>query len=330
MKNPKKSRLEIEKRLREIASELLSLNERPTITKKMTLEEKLSSYSTDWRNLYTEGCAEICLYAEKLYPAHSGEPSRAARHGVLLMKIAHYCFKNFQPESGDFINYLSHTIKTEFTRAERKESLDEMYGGIKNSASTVRIAKEFLDWSEQNGKNPKIQNVQKWYCTCFGVSIEKLQKALKTEFEISNTDEVYFSTNDKQLSLFDTLDSNYSDGEKHVADEDEVEKYLSEIDARFCYCQERTKAYLAALLTHRVLTELENTKIEKDKIEELLRNLSFACELESKRVAESFFGAGEFFTQEQVAAWFGRDKTDASRTLKNFEKKLAEKVSTMS
>ena len=80
--------------------------------------------------------------------------------------------------------------------------------------------------------------------------------------------------------------------------------------------------YLAALLMHRVLTELENARIEKDEIEELLQNMSFACESESKLVVKSFFGSGEFVSQEQIAAWFGRDKTDASRTLRNFLKKM--------
>ena len=85
------------------------------------------------------------------------------------------------------------------------------------------------------------------------------------------------------------------------------------------------------MLTHRILTEFDEAKIDHETIEKLLCGKRFANTAEAHKVIQSFFGNGDFVTQEEVAAWFNRSKTDASRAVGRFLEKIEnvrEKVST--
>ena len=78
------------------------------------------------------------------------------------------------------------------------------------------------------------------------------------------------------------------------------------------------------MITHRILAELESAKIGKEAITEALHGVSFMKTVEAERVVQIFFADGEFVTQEEIALWFGRDKTDASRAMKKILAKLGE------
>ena len=55
---------------------------------------------------------------------------------------------------------------------------------------------------------------------------------------------------------------------------------------------------------------------------EYLAVRSFAMTAEALKVKEAFLSGDKCPTQQEVAAWFGRDKTDASRTLRKFLAKM--------
>jgi len=86
--------------------------------------------------------------------------------------------------------------------------------------------------------------------------------------------------------------------------------------------QDRTKPYLSALLTHRVLCELDAAKVDSTVIAVVLRNVRFSDTEHGRTLIRLFFEAKSFPTQEDIAKQFGKDKTDASRTISIFIKKL--------
>lgn len=328
MKDPKRSKKEIERRLREIAYELVSLNEHPKFKNKMSLEEKISKYSTRWRNLYIEGSAEICLYAEKMYPSHSGESSRTAKHGILLMKIAHDCFKNFKPEDGDFINYISHVICIEFAKSEKKEIADELKGGIIYSSSTAKIAKNFIKWTEEYGKDSQSIKVQEWYCkyVCSDLSVDNLNKALRLEFETNVMEETVSTDEQKDVSIFESFAINNDYLENEEFDEEKYTTIFNKIEKTFQKQQLRTKPYISALITFNILKEIE--KKEKTsfhiKISDLLAKYAFS----DQEILSNWKAGYDIGRQKDICRRFKPDlsienaESDASRTFKKFLEKM--------
>lgn len=310
--NSSRSKTKIEERLRAIATDLLALNEHPALSRGMTLEEKLDSYSTEWRSLYTEGCAKICRYAMMVFH------DRAERHGILLMKIAHDCFKNYNPAGGDFVSYLSHTLSTEFTRTEQKEFVDEMRGGVVLSERSIQMAREFYATVEGMGKNPQNPKVQEWYCKRFGIAPEALREALQTDCDTRVAGETVPVEGGEEFSVFDTLgvfDLNSGYDEER---ESEYKKAFDKIEAVFQKQQERTKAYTSALVTHCLLKEMERTERSRLFASDLLAPYSFA----DKEVLAQWRSGGDIGSQKDIAQRFNRDETDASRTMRKFLEKV--------
>jgi hypothetical protein len=71
-----------------------------------------------------------------------------------------------------------------------------------------------------------------------------------------------------------------------------------------------------------VLCELDAAKVDSTVIAVVLRNARFSDTEHGRTLIRLFFEAEAFPTQEDIAAQFGKDKTDASRTISSFIKKL--------
>ncbi|MBR1713932.1 MAG: hypothetical protein IJ717_03180 [Treponema sp.] len=85
--------------------------------------------------------------------------------------------------------------------------------------------------------------------------------------------------------------------------------------------EKRTKTYISALITSQFLCEAESANIEIENALDLIRKKTFAETQEARKVIE-LFQKNELPTQEEVASWFGKDKTDASRTMRKFLDKI--------
>ena len=129
------------------------------------------------------------------------------------------------------------------------------------------------------------------------------------------------SDDGEERSLLDTISSQDTMPDETVILKAELECCLNKIDKAFAAAQERTKPYLSALITHRLLVKLESAPVDMDNAMALLRAATFAKTEEAQKIIAAYQKGGAFCTQEDIAKCFGRDKTDASRTLKNFWKK---------
>ena len=144
---------------------------------------------------------------------------------------------------------------------------------------------------------------------------------------MSNIENDYGETN----SILDTVQKDYASSESNY-NADKLDLWLKQIDEIFFEQQERIKEYLSSLLLRQLLEEMNNAKIDSNSVIKFLDGKSFANTENAKRVIESFLSDEDFVTQGEVAGWFNRDKTDASRTMKEFLKKvedLAERLSTL-
>ena len=153
-----------------------------------------------------------------------------------------------------------------------------------------------------------------------------MQWQLQTAVQSEHID----SENGNGYSLFDSaavcIQNEYKPADTFLIEQDYIEHCLRLIDAAFTASQDRTKPYLSALLTHRVLCELDAAKTDSAVIAVVLRNARFSDTEHGRTLIRVFFEAEDFPTQEDIAAQFGKDKTDASRTIHKFLQKVRQKV----
>ena len=330
MKSPDRTKAEIEENIRIIAKEILALDEHPQFDKTAKLEEKLNAYSPEWRSRYAEGCSEICLYASKLYPApksedeKDSEPSRAAKHGILIMTIAHNCFKNYREDSGDIIHYISKSFKTEFARAEYEEMVDEMRGGLNPPDHILNLVKQYYSVIEGLGKNPNNIEVQKWYCSRYDIDLKKLQNALKKNFETANTDENSSIKEDKEASVFDKISESSLNSEYDKSEEEKYRLLFEKIEK--CYCQEvkAQKGDYSKLITVYLLKGLAKNIKSRLLMADLLLSYSFIDKLTLQHWKHNV----KIEDQKSIAIRLYPNSTEksakeeASRWMKKFGKKL--------
>ena len=255
--------------------------------------------------------------------------------GIEIMQCVNRCVSNANSKSGEFVDYLSVALKLEIKRANERNAVQESRN-ITLPENKRRKLKQMIRYEVSCGKDISDARTQEKLATVIGCSAQKIAELVRYNEITKTIPEQAKNAEGEEVSLLETvavfIRSGYSTAEDESVLTAELEHQLNAIDETFVSSQERTKAYLSALLTHRLLTELENARVSKQTIENLLCRKQFANTVEACKIIQSFFGNGDFITQEDVAAWFSRDKTDASRTLRKFWEKIEnmrKKVSTL-
>lgn len=128
-----------------------------------------------------------------------------------------------------------------------------------------------------------------------------------------------------------------SDAGKYLVDREIAEKntnlldesfvFHNEDDLKYIFCvfdkvflskQERARDFVSALITRELLEELSCIpSLESDYEAGLLRQQKFACDV----LISEYLQDGKIRTQESVAAMYGKDKTAASRLMKEIRDK---------
>ena len=302
---------QLEKRIQATASEIFSLAETARCDENeefKSLKEKLATYIWKW-------CAAVF------------ESKKLENAGVEIMECINRSLSSFKGEAAGYMPYIATALKTEIWRAAVKAALEERCL-IHLPDKKQRKIKQFLSFAEDCGKditNPNVQKLIAKECLCTVEEVSALAQYYARSFVRGDT---IVSDDGEERSLWDVVPAKDATLEETVMLKTELERRLSEIDKAFATAQERTKPYLSALITHRLLVKLESAQADMDNAIALLRSASFAKTKEAQKIIAAYQKGGAFCTQEDIAKCFGRDKTDASRTLKNFWKKcqLAEKA----
>ena len=353
MKRNNRTKEELAESLAEIADEIFSLEEFPVIPKNATLKEKLDAHSSRWRTRFNEFVAESFLFVKKFHYSadffrqndisdeKDDSVSKAERlvsmYSEDLMKVSYRMFaKKRDIPKNDFISYFEASIKNEFKRAVGKDKIKEKNQGIGISEKKQRIYSDYnrfkiaVQMCAKNRKDLTESRIQELYISTsnhYEITIEKLQEiilAVSNASVLLESDTISTSyEKDETATVFDSLAGDDS-AEKNLLDEaerDEMTQRLLVLDEEFCKSQERTKPYLSALLMRQILSEL-SAKFDTEQIPALFENCTFAQTEKAQNLLKGFLFGNKIPTQEEVAKMFGRDKTDASRTIHNFLEKI--------
>lgn len=256
-------------------------------------------------------------YKEVQYTKYeeTGERTFERYSDVISITIA-YCLKSYkQGDKSNFLHYVNAAVKKEILREQYNNSLH----GIKFPKKTKQLWNKLrhLAYSKQiplddRKKMRQLGNI-------LGESETEIDAALNFGKFRVHPDTVQCDGEEK--SLFDFCTSDMLTPEKNLESRTDIAQRIAQfkcIDKVFSQKQKRVKEYVSALLTckfYPALSLLFKTNGKKEDFAFVDEQLY--AELEEKEAAGE-----ELFTQQEIARRFGKDKTDASRTLGNFTTEL--------
>ncbi|PID27388.1 MAG: hypothetical protein CR982_05440 [Candidatus Cloacimonadota bacterium] len=228
--------------------------------------------------------------------------------GVINETIAN-CFISYKIDSETpFLYYTNSAIKKEIERESQKDS----YKGIKIPQKTEKNGRRLKKLAKQKGLTEDYQIVD--LGKSLGLEIDDIQEAIdfnKTKSNLTISDN-YKSDKCEEISIIDKVAYEKYTPENIFENRENCLNILEVIESTFLKKQHRVQKYLSALLTFYFfddLISLENKEIELTYkfIDKVLFN-----ELNSLSYNHSLPN------QKDIAKRFGKDKTDASRTLRKF------------
>ena len=251
-----------------------------------------------------------------------------------VMKCINRSLKSYRGEAKKYINYISSALSKEIKRANKKLSIEEK-NIIRLPDKKIRRIKDISHYAEQCGKNINSFETQMWLSNYFGYSMKEISELLSW-YSCSNVKSEHESFEDRtEVSIFDITDVCKKTGYKSTEElyllkeeneniKGELHKTIAKIEAIFLEEKENThsqlcsKHYLKALLTRQFLEELNKINCyECKEIIAFMEKTQFCDSL----VCNAFIKEA-LPSQQEIAMRFGKDKTDASRKLKGFIKKI--------
>ena len=276
-------------------------------------------------------CAEFLTLRAKLTDAVwrwallTFNPKKIENAAIEIMECVNRSVLSYEGSAEHYINYLARSLKQEINRANIK--LHTFHSEtIPLPENKRRKWNRLCAAAAHYGKDIERVETQVWLAKQTGYTVNEIAQLMEWKVQTAIQSEHIDFENGNEYSLFDSaavcIQNGYKTADTLLIEQDYIEYYIRLIDVVFSALQDRTKPYLSALLTHRVLCELNAAKTDSAVIAEVLHNARFADTEHGRTFIRLFFEAEAFPTQEDIAAQFGKDKTDASRTISSFIKKL--------
>ena len=280
-------------------------------------------------------CAEFLTLRAKLTDAVwrwallTFNPEKIENAAVEIMECVNRSVLSYEGSAEHYINYLARSLKQEINRANiRLHTFQSEI--IPLPENKRRKWNRLCVAAAHYGKDIERAETQEWLAKRTGCTVNEIAKLMEWKVQTAIQSEHIDFENGNGYSLFDSaavcIQNGYKTADALLIEQDHIKHCIRLIDAAFATAQDRTKPYLSALLTHRVLCELDAAKVGSTVIDVVLRNARFSDTEHGRTLIRLFFEAKSFPTQEDIAAQFGKDKTDASRTIHKFLQKVRQKV----
>ena len=291
-----------------------------TFSELLLLKEKNRQESEEFTSLRTKLAENIWKWASGVF-----QKAGVQNAGEEIMKCVNLSITSFEGSAEKYISYISVSIKNEIRRANEKLKLFES-SAISFPQKKQRQLKQMIHWAEQYGKNISDPEVQERLAGIFGTSKNEINELLRLQKQSRTTGEKSVDEDGNEYSVLDEKSVSQKSGCGDVDFDSLIElegldSCVEKINDAYLNSQERTKTYISALITRQFLCEAESANIEIETALDLIRKKTFAETQEARKVIE-LFQKNELPTQENVASWFGKDKTDASRTMRKFLDKI--------
>ncbi|UTY25739.1 hypothetical protein [Treponema denticola] len=310
MRASKEKKENFEAEIKYLADEFFSISKEDNnlASKRNTLKEKL--WIALWR-----------YYKEIQYTGYEYDDEIIAEKysDVINSTIAKTMEAYKIEKEAPFLHYVNAAVKNEISRERQKNYLH----GLKVPQKILRQWKLLLQLAHSRGIDSRDINKMRELGSMLGYSKNVLEQVL--DFGKVTICSDIITIDGKERSVFDQLKSDIGNPEKEFEKQEDKNQEIKTafhqfriIDEIFNKKQKRVKKYLSALLTLKFYPGLIIlTKMNGSKQEFAFIDLELYADLEEVEVK-----GGSLPSQQDIASLFGRDKTDASRTLNEFLKEL--------
>ena len=306
MRVSKKTKENFEAEIKYLADEFFSIpkEDNSLISKRNTLKEKL--WIALWR-----------YYKEIQYTGYEDDDEIIAEKysDVINSTIAKTMEAYKIEKEVPFLHYVNAAVKNEISRERQKNYLH----GLKVPQKILRQWKLLLQLAHSRGIDSRDINKMRELGSMLGCSKNVLEQVL--DFGKVTICSDIITIDGKERSVFDQLKSDIGNPEKEFEKQEDKNEEIKTafhqfriIDEIFKKKQKRVKPYLSALLTLLLFYDLVtlNTQLNTKP------KFSFVDIALYDELQEIQIKGGSNPTQQDIALRFGKMKSDASRTLKNF------------
>lgn len=254
---------------------------------------------------------------------------------IEIMECIKRSLSSFKEGENEYVKYISASLKIEIEKANRKNQLSERELIRIPEKKRIRI-NQIFKYAEGYGKSLESNSDLKKVASVFNLSDFDLKELLQWKHQAGVLQDYVISNDGKEFSLIESQISRQSflfnpeavffNKEINKNIENRINDFLSLVDEVFVQEKEKTenqkksKQYVGALITRQIMEDLSKIhSIDQTKICRMLNKKRF-----TDQTVLELFKQEKLISQQEIAAWYNKDKTDASRKLKTFWQKLPE------
>lgn len=258
---------------------------------------------------------------------------------IEIMECIKRSITSFNECETEYIKYISASLSKEIEKANRKNQLNEREL-IKIPQKKRNKINQILKYTERYGKNLNSENDIKKIASVFNQNSFDIKEHLQWKHQSEVLQDCAKSSDDEDYSLTDSFvsehnftynpETNFFINDENLEDEKKLEDLFCLIENLYLEEKDKTenqktsKQYLGALITRQILEDLSKIpNLSQSKIYRMLESKCF-----SDNTVLELFIQDKLPNQQDIAEWYNKDKTDASRKINTFLRKLQEKMST--
>ena len=259
---------------------------------------------------------------------------------IEIMECIKRSLSSFKEGENEYVKYISASLKIEIEKANRKNQLSEREL-IRIPEKKRKRINQIFKYAEGYGKSLESNSDLKKIASVFNLSDFDLKELLQWKHQAGVLQDCVISNDDNEISLIESQISSQSflfnpeavflNKEINKNIENRIKDFLSLVDEVFVQEKEKTenqkksKQYVGALITRQIIEELSKIpSINQTKICRMLDKKRF-----TDQTVLELFKQEKLISQQEIAAWYNKDKTDASRKVNTFLQKLQENLSTI-
>lgn len=304
------------------------------ITSLFTLKKSDDFDESEYKTLFTKLSDLIWRWAKITF----GQKIENA--SIEIMECIKRSLSSFKEGENEYVKYISASLKIEIEKANRKNQLSERELIRIPEKKRIRI-KQIFKYAEGYGKSLESNSDLKKIASVFNLSDFDLKELLQWKHQAGVLQDCVISNDRNEFSLIESQISSQSflfnpeavffNKEINKNIENRINDFLSLIDEVFVQEKEKTenqkksKQYVGALITRQIMEDLSKIhSIDQIKICRMLDKKRF-----TDQTVLELFKQEKLISQQEIAAWYNKDKTDASRKVNTFLQKLQENLSTI-
>lgn len=229
-----------------------------------------------------------------------------------ILEVIESCLKSFDPSKGNFLHYFNVAWKRRQKRVAIDNYYESQYRGMKLKESDMRALKKIRKYMNEIETDGGLPDSTVKIAEMLGISTEEVSRYMEMQ-ETVVLDESVWNSGEKECNLVEQIaDSCCTEDE--IIDREQVTRILDSIQATYDAQQNRTKPIISDYIT----TTLYPLIRQRGDVS----SYSFLSEF----AIFVFDEKGAVLTKREIALRHNRDEASVNRTIKNFIKRLSEKM----